>query len=345
MNMSPQVSVVIPTRDRPEFANRAVALALAQRDVDLEVIVVDDGSREPLPRYPDPRVRVVRQDVARGVAIARNRGIGEADGSWVAFFDDDDLWSPDKLRMQLEAAVVAGASFVYSAAVFVDARIRVLRTVSPPDPATLVETLASLNAIPAGSSNVVARAEVLRELGGFDEQLLQIADWDLWHRLAGAAPAAATNEILVAYVMHPQAMLLANSDDVADEFRYFATKVARGEGTTVDPVTFSRWVAGGHLRAGRRTTAALTLLQAGVSHRDPGTVLRGLAAPLGERAMFAYWRLKNRRQRSPAWLDTHRRSREPVGDVRVNAPAEARVRVPTDPPRRSGRLAGRRSMP
>src|SRR5690242_16683672 len=90
-----------------------------QRDVSLEVVVVDDGSadgtREALAALQDPRVRVVRHDQSRGQAVARDSGVAAARAEWVAFLDDDDRWSPDKLRRQLDAAAAVDADFVYTA--------------------------------------------------------------------------------------------------------------------------------------------------------------------------------------------------------------------------------------
>jgi glycosyltransferase involved in cell wall biosynthesis len=312
MSDAPEVSIVIPTRDRARLLRRALGGALGQRDVDVEVIVVDDGSAEPVESVGDPRVRIVRQEESRGVACARNTGIAAARGRWVAFLDDDDLWAPRKLRLQLDAAETKGVSFVFGAGVMVDEKLRVLRTFEPPDPECLAETLGSVNAIPFGCSNVVARADLLRSVRGFDEHLFQLADWDLWYRLAAVAVAAATREVVVAYVMHPANMLLTHEPDVMVELDYFAAKVAADADDLprVDAVRFSRWVAGGHLRAGRKRRAAGALLSTGFAHRNLGNVLRGLAAPAGERGMFAYWRLTSGQPPAPKWLDAYRSTLE-----------------------------------
>ena len=106
--MADAVSVVIPTRDRSHIVVDTVRSTLCQRHVELEVIVVDDGSRdataEALEALGDPRVTVLRNASSCGVAGARNRGIERAAHPWIAFLDDDDRWSPDKLRVQLDRA-------------------------------------------------------------------------------------------------------------------------------------------------------------------------------------------------------------------------------------------------
>jgi glycosyltransferase involved in cell wall biosynthesis len=102
------VTVVIPTRDRLASLLATLAGVWRQSDVQLEVVIVDDGSRpEVAAEYEglcSDRVRVLRNAESRGPGAARNAGIAIARGQWVAFLDDDDLWAPSKLRRQLDAA-------------------------------------------------------------------------------------------------------------------------------------------------------------------------------------------------------------------------------------------------
>lgn len=93
----PTFSVVVPTHDRPPLVDEAVRSVLEQRRVSLECVVVDDGGREPLPAWTDPRVRIVRHDRPRGPGAARNTGIAAARGQYVAFLDDDDRYEPTRL--------------------------------------------------------------------------------------------------------------------------------------------------------------------------------------------------------------------------------------------------------
>lgn len=102
------VSVVIPTRNRPDLVVKAVASALAQDFGKIEVIVVADGedpqTRQALDGLCDARLRVVDLAVSVGGAEARNIGVRAARGEWIAFLDDDDEWLPHKLSRQVVAA-------------------------------------------------------------------------------------------------------------------------------------------------------------------------------------------------------------------------------------------------
>jgi glycosyltransferase involved in cell wall biosynthesis len=104
----PDVSVVIPTRNRPEIVTRAVRSALAQTHPDIEVVVVVDGpdpaTVAALAAVPDPRLRVVELPAQGGAPAARNHGAGLARGEWTALLDDDDEWHPEKLATQLALA-------------------------------------------------------------------------------------------------------------------------------------------------------------------------------------------------------------------------------------------------
>lgn len=107
----PRVSVVIPTYRRPDLVTRAVADAAAQTVDEIEIIVVVDGldveSVRAVEGLGDARTRVVIPPRNLGNAGARNLGIAEARGAWIALLDDDDGWHPDKLALQLAAGQAA----------------------------------------------------------------------------------------------------------------------------------------------------------------------------------------------------------------------------------------------
>ncbi len=220
----PLVSVIIPTRDRPAYAARAVASALSQQDVRVEVVVIDDGGRVPLLdrwHIVDPRVHVRRNDTPRGVAAARNRGITESQGSWIAFLDDDDVWAPNKLRLQLDAASLADASWCIASAVIVDTRsVTESFNLCEPDAAAVLAGLCTRNAVPGGGSGVLVKRSMIEQVGHFDESLSMAADWEMWHRLAHSSDCAIVPDALIGYLRHNTSMTATFLDHQSEIMRF-----------------------------------------------------------------------------------------------------------------------------
>lgn len=103
---SPRVSVILPTFNRATSLIAAARSVLQQSYRDLELIIVDDGSQEDIAAVAgalsDARVRYVRREQRGGSAAARNTGLAQARGAFIAFQDSDDLWLPGKLHRQVE---------------------------------------------------------------------------------------------------------------------------------------------------------------------------------------------------------------------------------------------------
>jgi glycosyltransferase involved in cell wall biosynthesis len=199
--MNPKVSVVIPTYNRATTVPRAIESVLAQTVTDLEVIVVDDGSSDDTgkvlgQRFGD-RIRYYPQ-VNQGASVARNRGVEQARGEWIAFLDSDDLWEKEKLEWQFKALEQFGPQCggCYTDVQFfnhsetrtmfqlVEHEFRHEGTMgAKPD---VLERLVR----PGGSgmvvclSSLVARADWVRKTGGFDPELLYSQDSEFMFRLA-----------------------------------------------------------------------------------------------------------------------------------------------------------------
>lgn len=285
--MTPDVTVVIPTRNRWSILASTLQMALGQEDVEHEVVVVDDASTDETPdrlrSVDDSRLRVVRNESNRGVAAARNAGIEAARGEWVAFMDDDDLWSPRKLRVQLDALASSGALFCYAQSVVLDEQSG---TVTPdagaPHPASLPQLLRHGNVIPGGCSNVVVRTAAARAVGGFDERLSMLADWDLWLRLADQGSAVACPDVLVAYRKHARNMTVVDLGHMDSELGYFAEKQRDARGMELDVVAYSRWLAG---EAATPFAAAKVLARSALTYRSAGNLARAAGVMLGSRAV------------------------------------------------------------
>ena len=290
------VSVVIPTHNRRRLLGQTLWSALAQRGVDFEVLVVDDGSTDGtadgLAALGDHRVRLLRHEHPRGVATARNTGVAAARGAWVAFLDDDDLWAPDKLARQLDAARAAGRDWVYAGAVEVDGAGRLLGGTPPLPPDALLAGLTRHNPMPAGSSNVMVRAGLLADTGGFDPTLRHLADWDLWLRLARLSRPTCVAAPLVAYRIHPGQATMDTTGMVAE-----ARVLQARHGA--DPGAIHRWAAWSQLRSGRRW-AAVAAYAAAVRTGDIASVARSAVALLSPRPTLTR-RPRRRAATAPDW--------------------------------------------
>lgn len=184
----PEISVIVPTFGRQEQMRTAVRTALAQ-DADLEVVVVDDGSPQPITLDDDSgRVRLVRSSVNLGAAGARNIGADQAQGEWIAFLDSDDVWPEGSLRPRLEAAQEApDPTTTIWAGAFVDVwpeERRGLRRV-PKASASPLDFASGCWMCP-GSTALMSRAAWARS-GGQDASLRRLEDyeWLLRWGLAG----------------------------------------------------------------------------------------------------------------------------------------------------------------
>jgi glycosyltransferase involved in cell wall biosynthesis len=222
-----EVSIVIPTRNRSTLLAMTLRSVLCQRDVDLEVVIVDEASTDDTPALlasvRDSRVRVIRHDTPRGVSTARNRGAAEAHADWIAFLDDDDLWAPNKLALQLQAARASGALWAYVGHININMHHVVTGGAPPLCPSALLEELPRHNVVPGGCSGVVVSKKALAIAGMFDARLQPLADWDLWLRLSHAGIPAWVPQPLVAYRVHGQQMSL-DTARVEAEFRILSDR-------------------------------------------------------------------------------------------------------------------------
>lgn len=207
----PAVSVVVPTHNRAHLLPRLLASMFAQDFGDFELVVVDDGSSDRTPQvlaeHARPELRVVRNDAPSGVSRARNAGTEAARGRWVAWCDDDDVWDPAKLRLQVEALEHApDARWCNSAVAYVDPDLRLQRTGAGPPAGDISRDMVRKNLVMGGGSGVVADRELALSVGGFDPAQSIFADWHMWARFAQASPVAVVDLPLVGYVDHAGGM-------------------------------------------------------------------------------------------------------------------------------------------
>jgi len=186
----PEFSIIVPSYDHGAYVGQAIESALAQEDVDFEVIVIDDGSTDDSRRVIEPfaahpRLRVVLQE-NQGISHVFNRGLDLARGAFVGFLCSDDRWLPRHLAHARSAFREQGrdCSFVWGRARVIDGDgnpVPEFRSFRPPTDADLFRQLSGGNFIPFIS--VVARREHVERVGGFDNAIGVLQDYDLWLRL------------------------------------------------------------------------------------------------------------------------------------------------------------------
>ena len=180
----PTVTIIIPAYNSGHYLDEAVQSVIAQTFTDWECIVVDDGSTENLSRIEkmDSRVRLIHQE-NRGISMARNRGIAESTGEFIAFLDHDDLFFPTKLEKQIEVASAdSGIGLIYTDFEVIQtngSRMSGPKSVSPP-----IDFLSMLSrGAPLPTCTMVSRV-ALKTVGIFDPFLYPSEDQDLFLRIA-----------------------------------------------------------------------------------------------------------------------------------------------------------------
>ncbi len=208
--MPPAVSIILPTWNRASLLAEAIASVRSQTWEDWELLVIDDGStdctREILPAG-ESRLRSLRQDRG-GPSRARNRGLQEARGEFIAFLDSDDLWMPDKLRLQLD--VLRKESRV--GAVCCD---MVESDQAGERPESFFQRIGFTGELtaekmffrnPVATPTLVARRSAIDRAGRFDPDLFGAEDYEFAYRLLRAAPVRPLFRSLVHRRLQPEGL-------------------------------------------------------------------------------------------------------------------------------------------
>ncbi|MCC6346200.1 MAG: glycosyltransferase, partial [Nitrospirales bacterium] len=188
---APAVSVIIPTCNRPAALREALASVLAQTYRSFEIIVVNDGGVDisEIVRSCNGEGKIVslRHEERRGCSAARNTALRAAQGRYIAYLDDDDIYYPDHLETAVAFLVNTDCSVVYTDSLYatrewVHDRYVTTRTEVLFSRDFDREKLLVANYIP--TINIVHNRDVFRDAGMFDESLITHEDWDLWIRMS-----------------------------------------------------------------------------------------------------------------------------------------------------------------
>jgi glycosyltransferase involved in cell wall biosynthesis len=188
--MSPRVSVLMLTYNRPQFIAKAIESILAQQFQEWELLVVHDGPNQEIPVLMaewlkrDDRIRYFRRNITGNIAEASNFGLAQARGEYIAVLDDDDYWtSADKLSRQIDYLDSHPDYCVCGGGVIViDPDGREQMRYLKPERDEQLKRLALISN-PMAHSTTLYRRESAIQSGGYDETLAGFQDWDLWLKL------------------------------------------------------------------------------------------------------------------------------------------------------------------
>ncbi|HEY9675148.1 MAG TPA: glycosyltransferase family A protein [Waterburya sp.] len=199
----PKISVVIPAYNAERTIKETIESVQKQTFSDFELIIINDGSTdrtlEILQSIEDSRLKILSY-LNGGLSVARNRGISQATGEFIAFLDADDFWKSDKLERQL--AVLEqhpDAGVAYSWTYFMNEREKCLFLGSRLSYEGNVYADLLLKNFLANGSNPLIRRQAIESVGEFDPTLSHFADWDYWLRLARNWPFVVVSDYQIFY--------------------------------------------------------------------------------------------------------------------------------------------------
>jgi glycosyltransferase involved in cell wall biosynthesis len=224
----PLVSVVLPVYNRAGCIQQSIKSVLRQTYQNLEIIVVDDGSTdqtiEKIKALSDLRIRVISLPNNKGANAARNVGINAAKGHWIAFQDSDDEWEPHKLQKQVSACH-AQQSLVSFSGLIRHINDRVQLVPKPQyriQPATANRLHEVLSASFISNQTLLVHRDVFSTVGGYDESLQRLQDWELSIRIAEIFPITYVNEPLVAAYVLPDS--ITNKESICTATQHIIEK-------------------------------------------------------------------------------------------------------------------------
>lgn len=189
MNITPTVSVIIPTYNRAHLIEDAVRSVLTQSFTSLEVIVVDDGSTDGTSQIfdsiKDPRVVYMPLKKNMGRSFARNEALKIARGDYIAFLDSDDLFLPKKLELQVNYLEKnPDVAMVYTHANCIDLIRNIKIDYHATESGYIYEHIAFFVPLTILLPTVMVRREVFKQVGEFDTKMHRFEDTDMWRRIS-----------------------------------------------------------------------------------------------------------------------------------------------------------------
>lgn len=221
MNDTSLISVIIPTYNRAHLIKRSATSVLNQTYKNLELIIVDDGSKdntkEVIDSLNDKRIVYVKQD-NQGVSMARNNGVAIAKGEYIAFQDSDDVWHTDKLEKQIQAIQKNKADFVFCKI------LKIGNLMKRKEPKYIKEGFLPKNILPFNlfPQSSLGKAEIFKNIF-FDKTIQGIEDFDLAIRIQKQYSVYCINDALVDYYVQGDSISL-NCERIINDLKKVINK-------------------------------------------------------------------------------------------------------------------------
>ncbi len=231
--MSPKISIIIPAYNSEKFIKRTIQSVLNQTYKNFELIIVDDGSTDNTKEIvrefqkKDPKIKYIWEKNSGAPARPKNRGIKRSKGEYIAFLDHDDEWMPEKLEKQLnlfEKEKNLKLGFISSNGLVFNEKENKTYEHKITKRGEVFQDLLANNFI-LSSSSVLAKKEVFKNVGFFDENLKFSDDWEMWIKIAQKYEFDFFDEALFKYYWHGEnVMNKLKGEEKLKEHKYILEK-------------------------------------------------------------------------------------------------------------------------
>ena len=195
-----EVSIIIPTKNRPQLLNRAINSVINQTYQNWELLIINDSESEVLINFSDSRIQLAKNSNKPGANGARNTGINLATGRYIAYLDDDDTWESGKLLKQVKIMESQNAILCYSGKKIIYQKNNKSQIKYSYNSTKLFPQLGlQFHNYIGTTSTVMIKSSILKEEVKFDENIQSLQDFDLFLRLAELGSFVGIPEFLVNY--------------------------------------------------------------------------------------------------------------------------------------------------
>ena len=220
------ISIVIPTHNRCDMLVRAINSVLSQKiDEEIEIIVVSDGStdktKEVVSNIKCPFIKFIEYFPSKNGNYARNLGIKNSTGKYIAFLDDDDEWLPGKLDAQIKLMRQTNNALSYTLSNIIYVNEKITYSTKLSNSGDLSRAILQSNLI-GSTSTVIVEKRVLENSGFFDEDMPALQDYDLWIRVCQHTNVDCVNYPLLNYLANK--CLRNNNRKMARKYSFILLK-------------------------------------------------------------------------------------------------------------------------